>query len=144
MVLFLIFIVAILFITNLSFSVWEQLQQKPQWLIWIYASGFFLISLVFGRVIWRLLMPKSRKGKKSKEQQLSITHNIEATTQRLDEMSQKILSQNKRAQNKQVKEKNLQICLIITREIFKINQMKQKMLLLVMKLNPMTFHHHLN
>lgn len=88
MVLFLIFIVALLFITNLSFSVWEQLQQKPEWVIWTYAVAIVLISFVFGRIVWRLLIPgKKRPLKKPKSQ---TSHNIEATAQRLDELSQKI------------------------------------------------------
>ncbi len=92
MVLFLIFIVAILFITNLSFSVWEQLQQKPQWLIWTYASAIALIAIVFGRIIWRLLMPALKSGKKRalKESKSHTADNIESATQRLDEISRKI------------------------------------------------------
>ena len=88
MVLFLIFIVALLFITNLSFSVWQQLQQKPEWVIWTYAVVIVLISFVFGRIVWRLLMPGKKRPLKEPKSQTS--HNIKATAQRLDELSRKI------------------------------------------------------
>jgi len=104
--------VGILFVTNLSFSVWEQLQQKPDWLIGAYLLVIAFISLLFGRLIWHFLWPKKNrlfKGKKN-----AAINNISATTQRLEDIGQRIASdtQNSPKENKQVtdpsssKEKN--------------------------------------
>jgi GTP-binding protein EngB required for normal cell division len=92
-VLFLFALVAILFITDLSFSVWEHLQQKPAWLIWIYVGVIVLVSFVFGRIAWRLLMPRKKaahkltkgvfKGKEG-------VHSLEAVEQQLDSLSAKL------------------------------------------------------
>ncbi|WP_198266242.1 GTPase [sulfur-oxidizing endosymbiont of Gigantopelta aegis] len=90
-VLFFIFLVAILFVTNLSFSVWEQLQQKPLWLIWTYASAIAFACLVFGGILWRLLLPKKKQQTKTANK--SPQHiDIKASSQRLDALNEKISS----------------------------------------------------
>lgn len=89
MVLFLIFLIAILVITNLSFSVWAQLQQKPDWLIGIYLLGILLVALVFGRFIWRLLMPKSKAGKLAGKQ-TDTADNMDAVAERLEKLKQNL------------------------------------------------------
>jgi len=91
MVLFLIFLIAILVITNLSFSVWEQLQHKPDWVLGGYLLGVVLISLVFGRFIWRLLLPK-KKLSKSSDKLSGSADNMDAVAQRLEKMSQNLSS----------------------------------------------------
>jgi len=90
---FLVFIVAILFVTNLSFSVWEQLQQKPDWIVWSYTSLVLLIALLFGRIVWRLLVPKRSHKSNGKTKKGDTPLSIESTTQRLEEMNQKISNQ---------------------------------------------------
>ena len=101
--LFFIFLVAVLFITNLSFSVWQQLQQKPDWVIWSYVSVIVLISILFGRIIWRFLLPKKRAAAKEKQAR-AVNDDIEATAQRLNAMSQKILENGQYTQHKQERE----------------------------------------
>ncbi len=89
LLLFVIFLVAVLFITNLSFSVWEQLQQKPDWFIWSYILAIVLISILFGRIVWRFLLPKKTGAVKEKQSRV-LTNNIEATAQRLENVSRKL------------------------------------------------------
>ena len=103
LLLFFIFLVAVLFITNLSFSVWQQLQQKPDWVIWSYGSVIVLISILFGRIIWRFLLPKKRAAAKEKQAR-AVNDDIEATAQRLNAMSQKILENGQYTQHKQERE----------------------------------------
>ncbi len=69
--LFLVFLVAILFVTNLSFSVFEQLQQKSDWVIWSYSLAVILVSMLFGRIVWRLLITKSKPSGQSQTKILS-------------------------------------------------------------------------
>lgn len=83
--LFLVFLVAVLFVTNLSFSVWEQLQQKPDWVIWAYLSVIILFTIIFGRIIWRLLVPKKKRAEK-KQKSITSPENIDAVEQRLETM----------------------------------------------------------
>ncbi|MDX2504100.1 MAG: GTPase domain-containing protein [Gammaproteobacteria bacterium] len=85
LVLFLIFLVAVLFITNLSFSVWEQLQQKPDWLIWIYLSAIILLSIFFARIIWRLLLAKKKQAVKKRKSTTTVD-TMEAIAQRIEKM----------------------------------------------------------
>lgn len=91
--LFLLALVAILFITDLSFSVWEHLQQKPGWLLWTYIAGIVLVSFVFGRIAWRLLMPRKKavhpfaKGASEGKEEV---HSFETVEQRLDSLSEKL------------------------------------------------------
>lgn len=103
LLLFFIFLVAVLFITNLSFSVWQQLQQKPDWLIWSYVSAIVLISVLFGRIIWRFLLPKKRAAGKEKQAR-AVNDDIEATAQRLNAMSQKFLENGQYTQHTQERE----------------------------------------
>ncbi|MCK5696583.1 MAG: GTPase domain-containing protein [Gammaproteobacteria bacterium] len=90
LLLFFVFLVGILFVTNLSFSVWEQLQQKPSWLIWTYLVIIFCIFLVFGRIIGHFLWPK--KNRLLKEKKNKVVNNISATTQRLEDIGLSITS----------------------------------------------------
>ena len=89
LLLFFLFLVAILFVTNLSFSVWEQLQQKPDWLVWSYLLVIAFISILFGALIWRFLLPK-KKAAKTKQKKAQAVNNISATAQRLDEVNQRL------------------------------------------------------
>lgn len=50
----------LLLVTDLSFSVWEHLQQQPPFLFWGYIVGLVLLSLLFGRILWRVLLPRKR------------------------------------------------------------------------------------
>ncbi|MCN4144318.1 MAG: GTPase domain-containing protein [Thiohalomonas sp.] len=102
LLLFFIFLVAVLFITNLSFSVWQQLQQKPDWLIWSYVSAIVLISVLFGRIIWHFLLPKKRAAGKEKQAR-AVNDDIEATAQRLNAMSQKFLENGQYTQEREIK-----------------------------------------
>ncbi|MCW8931732.1 MAG: 50S ribosome-binding GTPase [Gammaproteobacteria bacterium] len=104
LVLFFVFIVAILFITNLSFSVWQQLQQQSEWVIWGYAIGIIVVSAFFGRMIWRLLMPLSKTVQTSNVSKKESIRSIETTAQRFDEISQKISTQEHRASDLSSKE----------------------------------------
>jgi len=90
LLLFIVFLVAVLFITNLSFSVWEQLQQKPDWFIWSYILAIVLISILSGRIIWRFLLPK-KTGAVKEKQSRALTNNIEAIAQRLENISRKLV-----------------------------------------------------
>ncbi|MCU7799599.1 MAG: 50S ribosome-binding GTPase [gamma proteobacterium symbiont of Lucinoma myriamae] len=103
LLLFFIFLVAVLFVTNLSFSVWQQLQQKPDWLIWTYVSAIVLISVLFGRIIWRFLLPEKRAAAKEKQAR-AINDDMEATAQRLNAMSQKFLESGHSTQHSQEQE----------------------------------------
>jgi len=95
-VLFLLFFVALLFISNLSFSVWAQLQQKPLWLQSLYISGVVLISLIFGRMIGRILWPK-KKSFKEQEELAQRNRSIQSSQQRFTQLNQKIASQDNNA-----------------------------------------------
>ncbi|MCU7835079.1 MAG: 50S ribosome-binding GTPase [gamma proteobacterium symbiont of Taylorina sp.] len=83
--LFFIFLVAVLFVTNLSFSVLEQLQQKPDWLIWSYAVAVFLLSMVFGRIIWRLLIVKNKPADIKKKNE-TLSNNMDTVTSRFENL----------------------------------------------------------
>ena len=89
LLVFFVFLVAVLFITNLSFSVWEQLQKKPEWFIWSYILAIVLIAILFGRIIWRFLLPK-KTGSVKEKQSRADTDNIQATAQRLEDVSRKL------------------------------------------------------
>lgn len=91
-ILFLIFLAAVLFITNLSFSVWAQLQQKPDWVIWSYLSAIILAAILFGRIIWRLQVPKNSLSAK-KHQSKTPVDNMDAVAQRLENLSQNLSAQ---------------------------------------------------
>ncbi len=95
-VLFLLFFVALLFISNLSFSVWAQLQQKPLWLQSLYISGVVLISLIFGRMIMRILWPK-KKSFKEQEELTQRNRSIQSSQQRFTQLNQKMASQDNNA-----------------------------------------------
>ena len=95
-VLFLLFFVALLFISNLSFSVWAQLQQKPLWLQSLYISGVVLISLIFGRMIGRILWPK-KKSFKEQEELAQRNRSIQSSQQRFTQLNQKMASQDNNA-----------------------------------------------
>jgi len=86
LLLFIVFLVAVLFITNLSFSVWEQLQQKPDWFIWSYILAIVLISILSGRIVWHFLLPK-KTGAVKEKQSRALTNDIQATAQRLENIS---------------------------------------------------------
>ncbi len=100
-ILFIIFLIALLFITNLSFSVWEQLQAKPVWVQWSYALVLLLIALLVGVIIWRLLMPKKKRQ-----------YNDQKTTQTvksIDEVAKRLESlQNNQQNTQQNAQKNKQ------------------------------------
>lgn len=83
--LFLFFIVAILFVTNLSFSVLEQLQQKSDWVIWSYSLSVILVSLIFGRVIWRLLI-KRNKDPAARQQEKHHINDMDMVTERFENL----------------------------------------------------------
>ena len=82
---FLVFLVAILFVTNLSFSVLEQFKQKSDWVIWSYSSIVILISFVFGRIIWRLLITKA-KPSGSKDAAKKLTNDMNTVTDRFEKL----------------------------------------------------------
>ncbi len=93
-ILFLLALVAILFITDLSFSVWEHLQQKPDWLIWAYIAGIVLVSFVFGRVAWRLLVPRKKSlYKNAQHAEGKDLHSFETVEQRLNDLTGKLEKQ---------------------------------------------------
>ena len=83
--LFLVFLVAILFVTNLSFSVLEQLQQKPDWVIWSYSLLVIMVSLLFGRIIWRLLITK-KKPSGAKRAKQALSNDMETVTDRFENL----------------------------------------------------------
>lgn len=99
LLLFFAFLIAILFVTNLSLSVWQQLQEQPNWLILTYSLLVIFMALLFGRIIWHFLWPKKIKRKNK-----SVLNNIEATTQRLEDVSQRLL--NKKAVAKEQDKEN--------------------------------------
>ncbi len=80
---FLIFLIALLFITNLSFSVWEQLLAKPIWVQWAYGIVLLFISLLAGRLIWRLLLPAKKNRARAAKQQ-PAEQSIDKVAKRLD------------------------------------------------------------
>ncbi len=80
---FLIFLIALLFITNLSFSVWEQLLAKPLWVQWAYGIVLLFISLLAGRLIWRLLLPAKKNRARAAKQQ-PAEQSIDKVAKRLD------------------------------------------------------------
>ncbi len=80
---FLVFFIALLFITNLSFSVWEQLQAKPIWVQWTYAIVLLFISLLAGWLIWRLLLPAKKNGGRVAKQR-PTEQSIDKVAKRLD------------------------------------------------------------
>ncbi len=80
---FLIFLIALLFITNLSFSVWEQLLAKPLWVQWAYGIVLLFISLLAGRLIWRLLLP-AKKNRAWAAKQQPAEQSIDKVAKRLD------------------------------------------------------------
>ena len=97
--LFLVFLVAILFVTNLSFSVFEQLKQKPDWIIWSYSLAVILVSMLFGRIIWRLLITKSKpSGKNGKIKPLS--NDMDTVTERFENLGFDIPEQCKNTDSK--------------------------------------------
>ncbi len=80
---FLVFLVALLFITNLSFSVWEQLLAKPLWVQWAYGIVLLFISLLAGRLIWRLLVPAKKNRVRAAKQQ-PVEQSIDKVAKRLE------------------------------------------------------------
>lgn len=91
LLLFLTFFVAILFITNLSFSVWEQLQQKPDWILWTYSLLIAFVSLIFGWWIWRFLLPK--KNKITTPARSQAIEDLAETEKRLANINEKMAAQ---------------------------------------------------
>ena len=80
---FLVFLIALLFITNLSFSVWEQLLAKPLWVQWTYGVVLLLVSLLAGRLIWRLLLPAKKNRARAAKQQ-PAEQSIDKVAKRLE------------------------------------------------------------
>ena len=100
-ILFIVFLIALLFITNLSFSVWEQLQAKPLWVQWTYALVLLLIALLVGVIIWRLLMPKKKLQYKNQK--------TTQTVKSIDEVAKRLESlQNNQQNTQQNAQKNKQ------------------------------------
>ncbi len=88
--LLVLFLTALLFLSNLSFSVWEQLQLKPLWVQWLYGLVFVLSSLLVGRVVWRLLLPARKKSKQAGNpvRQAKSINDIEQRLQSLQKNSE--------------------------------------------------------
>ena len=89
-----LFLVAILFVTNLSFSVLEQLQQKPDWVIWSYALLVLLVSLLFGRIIWRLLITKTKPSGEKYRSKVTI-NDMNTVTDRFEKLGFEVPQQCK-------------------------------------------------
>ena len=87
LVLFFVLLAAFLFITQLSFSVWEYLQQQPDWLTITYLAIIVFLTVLFGRIIWRLLLPQTEKPA-SAEAKKGGNNNIDAVSQRLQNLGQ--------------------------------------------------------
>ncbi len=96
--LFLVFLVAILFVTNLSFSVFEQLQQKSDWVIWSYSLAVILVSMLFGRIVWRLLITKSKPSGQSQTKTLS--NDMDTVTERFENLGFDVPEQCKNTDSK--------------------------------------------
>ena len=83
---FLLGLAALLLITDLSFSVWQHLQRQPGWLFWTLVLGFAAVALLFGRLLWRLLLPKRSHGGAVRKQPESISR--EQLEQRIESAQQ--------------------------------------------------------
>ncbi|MCP4041856.1 MAG: hypothetical protein GY731_07840, partial [Gammaproteobacteria bacterium] len=57
-------LLAILYATDVGFSVWEHLRQTSLWFIGTYAALIFIIAAGGAWLIWRLIYPRKRKDKK--------------------------------------------------------------------------------
>ncbi len=96
--LFLVFLVAILFVTNLSFSVFEQLQQKSDWVIWSYSLAVILVSMLFGRIVWRLLITKSKPS--GLNQTKTLSNDMDTVTERFENLGFDVPEQCKNTDSK--------------------------------------------
>ena len=103
LVLFFVLLAAFLFITQLFFSVWEYLQQQPDWLTITYLAIIVFLAVLFGRLIWRLLLPKTEKIT-STEAKKGANNNIDAVSQRLHNMGQNDAAGKQTAEQQQLKQ----------------------------------------
>ncbi len=58
--LFLLSLLALLYLTQGLFEVWDHLQDTPTWFLVLYSGGLLLITGGVGWIIWRLLMPPAK------------------------------------------------------------------------------------
>ncbi len=65
--LFLLSLLALLYLTQSLFQVWEHLQRTPTWFLVLYSSAFVLLTGAVGWIIWRLLMPPARSKRRQPE-----------------------------------------------------------------------------
>ncbi len=65
--LFLLSLMAVLYLTQSLFQVWDHLKSTPTWFLVAYAGGMLSLTGGVGWIIWRLLMPP-KKPKRSKPQ----------------------------------------------------------------------------
>ena len=94
--LFFVFLVAILFVTELSLSVWDHLQQKPDWVIWSYIAAVLILVLLFGRIVWRILLPKHKNKRfDTVVRRHKSSNNMEAVARRLEGISHNISAHQK-------------------------------------------------
>jgi small GTP-binding protein len=102
---FLLLLIGVLFVTNLVLSVWDQLLQKPDWLIWSYLVGLTIVVLFFGKLVWSLLLP----SQSAKQQHKAIENSFDSVTERLNKMSdaQSSISSGKRKPVKQAANEQL-------------------------------------
>ncbi len=92
MFLFLLSLVAVLFISDLFFSVWQHLEQQAIWLQRLYIVLLFMFATGFSWLIWRVLRPKKSLADKQRQKQQNIT-SISATEQRLGQINEVLVQQ---------------------------------------------------
>ena len=81
---FLLGLAVLLLITDLAFSVWAHLQSQPAWLLWGFVLGVVVVAFLFGRLLWRLLLPK-RKTPAPATQRPPTTLSRQQLEQRIDQ-----------------------------------------------------------
>jgi len=88
-VLLLIVISIILWISDLSLSVWERLEQQSDWFFWGYITALLVFISLSLLLIWRLLPKTPTKSKPIVDGKITKDISAETLTQRLDRIDNK-------------------------------------------------------
>lgn len=65
MLLFVALLAAMLFITESALNVWDRLREAPSWLVVAYAGVLAAIALAAVWIVWRFLLPRRGRGRRS-------------------------------------------------------------------------------
>lgn len=88
---FLIFLVVILWISDLALSIWQRLEQQSDWFFWGYISVLFVFIILALLLFWRLLPKSPNRIEAENNAQNTESVNPEVLQQRLEKVDESLV-----------------------------------------------------